>query len=118
MLVSVLLDVALGFALLSWLHGKDRIGQLADALVPVADVSWMGWSQVWTPAPISGVGMGPFLGAAEAPPPARAALPLHFVATRATLITDPRPVPWELLCWAPTLPHWVSLQLPASTFSS
>lgn len=38
-LVSVLLDVALGLALLSWLHGKDRIGQLAEALVPVADVS-------------------------------------------------------------------------------
>ncbi|KAM7148149.1 phosphatidylinositol N-acetylglucosaminyltransferase subunit Q isoform 4-T4 [Molossus nigricans] len=45
MLVSVLLDVALGFALLSWLHGKDRIGQLADALVPVAD---MGWPSLWT----------------------------------------------------------------------
>uniref|UniRef100_G1PFH9 Phosphatidylinositol glycan anchor biosynthesis class Q n=1 Tax=Myotis lucifugus TaxID=59463 RepID=G1PFH9_MYOLU len=38
-LVSVLLDVALGLTLLSWLHGKDRIGQLADALVPVADPS-------------------------------------------------------------------------------
>ncbi|XP_008577396.1 PREDICTED: phosphatidylinositol N-acetylglucosaminyltransferase subunit Q [Galeopterus variegatus] len=37
MLVSVLLDVALGLSLLSWLHGKNRIGQLADALVPVAD---------------------------------------------------------------------------------
>ncbi|XP_062041636.1 phosphatidylinositol N-acetylglucosaminyltransferase subunit Q isoform X2 [Lepus europaeus] len=37
MLVSVLLDVALGLALLSWLHGKNRIGQLADALVPAAD---------------------------------------------------------------------------------
>ncbi|KAM9208450.1 phosphatidylinositol N-acetylglucosaminyltransferase subunit Q isoform 3-T3 [Dugong dugon] len=36
-LVSVLLDVALGLALLTWLHGKDRIGQLADALIPVAD---------------------------------------------------------------------------------
>lgn len=36
-LVSVLLDVALGLALLSWLHREDRIGQLADALVPVAD---------------------------------------------------------------------------------
>ncbi|XP_043417068.1 phosphatidylinositol N-acetylglucosaminyltransferase subunit Q isoform X4 [Prionailurus bengalensis] len=36
-LVSVLLDVALGLALLSWLHGKDRIGHLAEALVPVAD---------------------------------------------------------------------------------
>lgn len=81
MLVSVLLDVALGFVLLSWLHGKDRIGQLADALVPVADVSWMGWSQVWTPAPISWVGVGPFLGAAETPQPARAAL-LHFLWPR------------------------------------
>lgn len=37
MFVSVLLDVALGLTLLSWLHGKDRIEQLADALVPVAD---------------------------------------------------------------------------------
>jgi len=36
-LVSVLLDVALGLALLSWLRGKDRIGPLAEALVPVAD---------------------------------------------------------------------------------
>ncbi|XP_057551497.1 phosphatidylinositol N-acetylglucosaminyltransferase subunit Q isoform X5 [Hippopotamus amphibius kiboko] len=36
-LVSVLLDVALGLVLLSWLHRKDRIGQLADALIPVAD---------------------------------------------------------------------------------
>ncbi|XP_045315914.1 phosphatidylinositol N-acetylglucosaminyltransferase subunit Q isoform X4 [Leopardus geoffroyi] len=36
-LVSVLLDVALGLVLLSWLHGKDRIGHLAEALVPVAD---------------------------------------------------------------------------------
>ncbi|XP_047389772.1 phosphatidylinositol N-acetylglucosaminyltransferase subunit Q isoform X3 [Sciurus carolinensis] len=37
MLVSVLLDVALGLMLLSWLHSSNRIGQLADALVPVAD---------------------------------------------------------------------------------
>ncbi|XP_040315477.1 phosphatidylinositol N-acetylglucosaminyltransferase subunit Q isoform X2 [Herpailurus yagouaroundi] len=36
-LVSVFLDVALGLALISWLHGKDRIGHLAEALVPVAD---------------------------------------------------------------------------------
>ncbi|XP_066239139.1 phosphatidylinositol N-acetylglucosaminyltransferase subunit Q [Saccopteryx leptura] len=36
-LVSVLLDVTLGLALLSWLHRKDCIGQLADTLVPVAD---------------------------------------------------------------------------------
>ncbi|XP_069343275.1 phosphatidylinositol N-acetylglucosaminyltransferase subunit Q isoform X2 [Eulemur rufifrons] len=39
MLVSVLLDVALGLVLLSWLHRKNRLGQLADALVPVADVA-------------------------------------------------------------------------------
>ncbi|CAO2642353.1 Phosphatidylinositol N-acetylglucosaminyltransferase subunit Q [Lemmus lemmus] len=39
MLVSVLLDVALGLLLLSWLHSNNRIGQLANALVPVADVS-------------------------------------------------------------------------------
>lgn len=58
MLVSVLLDVALGLTLLSWLHGKDRIGQLADALVPVADVSWMGWSQAWTLVPVSRGGEG------------------------------------------------------------
>lgn len=63
MLVSVLLDVALGLTLLSWLHGKDRIGQLADALVPVADVSRMGWSQVWTLVPVSwGEGWGPSWG--------------------------------------------------------
>lgn len=37
MLVSVLLDVALGLLLLSWLHSNNRIGQLANALVPVAD---------------------------------------------------------------------------------
>ncbi|XP_039333929.1 phosphatidylinositol N-acetylglucosaminyltransferase subunit Q isoform X1 [Saimiri boliviensis] len=34
---SVLLDVTLGLLLLSWLHGRSRIGHLADALVPVAD---------------------------------------------------------------------------------
>lgn len=44
MLVSVLLDVALGLLLLSWLHSNNRIGQLANALVPVADVSGFGWS--------------------------------------------------------------------------
>lgn len=44
MLVSVLLDVALGLLLLSWLHSNNRIGQLANALVPVADVSGIGWS--------------------------------------------------------------------------
>lgn len=36
-LMSLLLDLALGFALLFWLHRKDHIGQLADALVPVAE---------------------------------------------------------------------------------
>ncbi|XP_055991137.1 phosphatidylinositol N-acetylglucosaminyltransferase subunit Q [Sorex fumeus] len=36
-LVSLLLDLALGLVLLFWLHRKDHIGQLADALVPVAD---------------------------------------------------------------------------------
>lgn len=73
MLVSVLLDVALGLALLSWLHGKDRIGQLAEALVPVADVSRLGgaWSGLEHLCPR--VGVGPFLGAAEAPQLARAA---------------------------------------------
>uniref|UniRef100_A0A8C6WD53 Phosphatidylinositol glycan anchor biosynthesis, class Q n=1 Tax=Nannospalax galili TaxID=1026970 RepID=A0A8C6WD53_NANGA len=38
MLVSVLIDVALGLLLLSWLHNNNRIGQLANALVPVADL--------------------------------------------------------------------------------
>ncbi|XP_058536386.1 phosphatidylinositol N-acetylglucosaminyltransferase subunit Q isoform X2 [Ochotona princeps] len=37
MLVSMLLDVALGLTLLSWLHKENRIGQLAEALVPAAD---------------------------------------------------------------------------------
>ncbi|XP_010618896.1 phosphatidylinositol N-acetylglucosaminyltransferase subunit Q isoform X3 [Fukomys damarensis] len=37
MLVSLLLDVALGLTLLSWLHSSNRIGQLADALIPMAD---------------------------------------------------------------------------------
>lgn len=37
--MSLLLDLALGFALLFWLHRKNHIGQLADALVPVAEVS-------------------------------------------------------------------------------
>ncbi|XP_061256595.1 phosphatidylinositol N-acetylglucosaminyltransferase subunit Q isoform X1 [Bos javanicus] len=36
-LVSVLLDMALGLLLLSWLHRKDRFAHLAEALVPVAD---------------------------------------------------------------------------------
>lgn len=46
MLVSLLLDVALGLMLLSWLHSSNRIGQLADALIPVADVSVSGWNLV------------------------------------------------------------------------
>ncbi|XP_040829568.1 phosphatidylinositol N-acetylglucosaminyltransferase subunit Q isoform X3 [Ochotona curzoniae] len=37
MLVSMLLDVVLGLTLLSWLHRENRIGQLAEALVPAAD---------------------------------------------------------------------------------
>ncbi|XP_021106987.1 phosphatidylinositol N-acetylglucosaminyltransferase subunit Q isoform X2 [Heterocephalus glaber] len=37
MLVSMLLDVALGLTLLSWLHSSNRIGHLADALIPMAD---------------------------------------------------------------------------------
>nr|XP_004652178.2 phosphatidylinositol N-acetylglucosaminyltransferase subunit Q [Jaculus jaculus]XP_044986226.1 phosphatidylinositol N-acetylglucosaminyltransferase subunit Q [Jaculus jaculus]XP_044986227.1 phosphatidylinositol N-acetylglucosaminyltransferase subunit Q [Jaculus jaculus] len=37
MLVSVLVDVALGLLLLSWLYSNDRIGQLANALIPGAD---------------------------------------------------------------------------------
>ncbi|XP_078414513.1 phosphatidylinositol N-acetylglucosaminyltransferase subunit Q isoform X1 [Cetorhinus maximus] len=35
--VSFLIDVGLGLLLISWLYQKNRIGQLADALVPVAD---------------------------------------------------------------------------------
>ncbi|XP_051824939.1 phosphatidylinositol N-acetylglucosaminyltransferase subunit Q isoform X2 [Antechinus flavipes] len=35
--VSLLLDMALGIMLLSWLYRKNRIGQLAEALIPVAD---------------------------------------------------------------------------------
>lgn len=58
-MASVLLDVALGLTLLSWLHGRSRIGHLADALVPVADVSGLGWSLV------SWAGMGTLPGAAE-----------------------------------------------------
>ncbi|KAM4631778.1 phosphatidylinositol N-acetylglucosaminyltransferase subunit Q isoform 1-T6 [Discoglossus pictus] len=36
-LVSLLLDMALGILLMSWLYKGNRIGQLADALIPVAD---------------------------------------------------------------------------------
>ncbi|XP_068003361.1 phosphatidylinositol N-acetylglucosaminyltransferase subunit Q isoform X2 [Melanerpes formicivorus] len=35
--VSLLLDVALGLLLMSWLYRKNRIGHLADTLIPVAD---------------------------------------------------------------------------------
>uniref|UniRef100_UPI00398F7F70 phosphatidylinositol N-acetylglucosaminyltransferase subunit Q n=2 Tax=Pristiophorus japonicus TaxID=55135 RepID=UPI00398F7F70 len=35
--VSFLIDVALGLLLISWLYQKNRIGQLAEALIPVAD---------------------------------------------------------------------------------
>lgn len=45
MLVSMLLDVALGLTLLSWLHSNNRIGQLADALIPMADVSIRGFPE-------------------------------------------------------------------------
>lgn len=37
--VSFLLDVALGLLLVSWLYRENRIGWLANALVPAADVS-------------------------------------------------------------------------------
>uniref|UniRef100_A0A8C5Q5D5 Phosphatidylinositol glycan anchor biosynthesis class Q n=1 Tax=Leptobrachium leishanense TaxID=445787 RepID=A0A8C5Q5D5_9ANUR len=36
-LVSLLLDVILGIVLMSWLYRGDHIGQLANALMPVAD---------------------------------------------------------------------------------
>ncbi|XP_030068169.1 phosphatidylinositol N-acetylglucosaminyltransferase subunit Q [Microcaecilia unicolor] len=36
-LVSFLLDIVLGVLLLSWLYSKNRIGQLADTLIPMAD---------------------------------------------------------------------------------
>lgn len=55
LLVSMLLDVALGLLLLSWLHSNNRIGQLANALVPVADVSGFWWS--W-----ASLGLGILLG--------------------------------------------------------
>lgn len=37
--MSLLIDVALGIVLMSWLYRKNRIGHLADTLIPVADVS-------------------------------------------------------------------------------
>ncbi|KAM9016028.1 phosphatidylinositol N-acetylglucosaminyltransferase subunit Q isoform 5-T7 [Ara ararauna] len=36
--VSLLIDVALGILLMSWLYRKNRIGHLADTLIPVADL--------------------------------------------------------------------------------
>ncbi|POI30410.1 hypothetical protein CIB84_005840 [Bambusicola thoracicus] len=36
--VSLLIDVALGILLMSWLYRKNQIGRLADTLIPVADV--------------------------------------------------------------------------------
>lgn len=38
-LVSILLDVALGVLLMSWLYRDDHIATLAKMLVPAADVS-------------------------------------------------------------------------------
>ncbi|KAJ7305752.1 hypothetical protein JRQ81_010118 [Phrynocephalus forsythii] len=35
--LSILVDVALGILLMSWLYQKNRIGSLANALVPMAD---------------------------------------------------------------------------------
>ncbi|XP_014814321.1 PREDICTED: phosphatidylinositol N-acetylglucosaminyltransferase subunit Q [Calidris pugnax] len=35
--VSLLIDVALGMLLVSWLYRKNRIGHLADTLIPAAD---------------------------------------------------------------------------------
>uniref|UniRef100_A0A8V0ZAD5 Phosphatidylinositol glycan anchor biosynthesis class Q n=2 Tax=Gallus gallus TaxID=9031 RepID=A0A8V0ZAD5_CHICK len=35
--VSLLIDVALGILLMSWLYRKNQIGHLADTLIPVAD---------------------------------------------------------------------------------
>uniref|UniRef100_A0A8C9SNY8 Phosphatidylinositol glycan anchor biosynthesis, class Q n=1 Tax=Scleropages formosus TaxID=113540 RepID=A0A8C9SNY8_SCLFO len=37
--VSFLVDIALGLLLISWLYRENRIGRLANTLVPVADVS-------------------------------------------------------------------------------
>lgn len=66
-LVSVLLDMALGLLLLSWLHRKDRFAHLAEALVPVADVSWREGPGC-SPAPASWGWGEPFLGAARSGP--------------------------------------------------
>lgn len=38
-LVSILLDVALGVLLMSWLYRDGHIAMLANMLVPAADVS-------------------------------------------------------------------------------
>uniref|UniRef100_A0A8C0GVB6 Phosphatidylinositol glycan anchor biosynthesis class Q n=1 Tax=Chelonoidis abingdonii TaxID=106734 RepID=A0A8C0GVB6_CHEAB len=40
--VSLLIDMTLGILLMSWLYRENRIGQLADTLIPVADVSLPG----------------------------------------------------------------------------
>ncbi|KAL4659041.1 phosphatidylinositol N-acetylglucosaminyltransferase subunit Q isoform X2 [Arapaima gigas] len=37
--VSFLVDIALGLLLISWLYRENRVGRLANTLVPVADVS-------------------------------------------------------------------------------
>lgn len=101
-LVSVLLDVALGLALLSWLHGKDRIGQLAEALVPVADVSCLGgaWSRLEHLCPRGGA----LSGGSRSPSAGQSCTPLSFCWARgAALIPDPRQVlraaqPWLTRC--------------------
>lgn len=38
-MVSLMVDVALGMLLISWLYKDDHISMLANALVPTADVS-------------------------------------------------------------------------------
>lgn len=109
MLVSVLLDVALGLALLSWLHRKDRIGQLADALVPVADVSWMGWNQVWTPALVSWGGGGALPGGSRGPCTSQSSssLPLFWPWEQPLALALRASEAW--VCQVPMLPSWVTL---------
>uniref|UniRef100_A0A2K5PXU7 Phosphatidylinositol glycan anchor biosynthesis class Q n=1 Tax=Cebus imitator TaxID=2715852 RepID=A0A2K5PXU7_CEBIM len=81
---SVLLDMALGLLLLSWLHGRSRIGHLADTLIPVADVSGLGWS------PVSWVGVGTLAGP-ELPPRQSQLHPLHALRPGPPLDQE-----WEL----------------------
>lgn len=38
MFVSFFVDIALGLLLISWLYRENRISQLANTLVPAADV--------------------------------------------------------------------------------